>query len=138
MDAQHEDPGQTAIPSGQYEVTVTWSARFSGPASVTAGAGLRGRADSRGNTTADTEGCPLLGAQQDANGRCGLCTEVNARLLRMLQGAIPLQKVMIEAHGTHESQNHRSVPSRVRRHHRILLRAVADAVGRTRQAQTFS
>ena len=24
-----------------------------------------------GNTTADTEGCPLLGAQQDANGRGG-------------------------------------------------------------------
>lgn len=90
-------PGKTAIPSGQYEITVTWSARFSRPLPLLLrvpdfeGVRIHG-----GNTAADTEGCPLLGAQQDANGRVWDCAEVNARLLRMLQGALPIQKVMIE------------------------------------------
>lgn len=89
--------GDTAIPSGQYEVVATWSARFSRPLPLLLrvpdfeGVRIHG-----GNTTADTEGCPLLGAEQDANGRVWNCADVVNRLTRMVQDASKLQKVMME------------------------------------------
>lgn len=89
-------PGKTAIPSGQYEVVVNWSARFSRPLPLLLrvpdfeGVRIHG-----GNTVQDTEGCPLLGAQQSEDGRVWDCAEVNARLVRMIQQTMPTQKVSI-------------------------------------------
>ena len=83
-------PGKTAIPSGQYEITVTWSARFSRPLPLLLrvpdfeAVRIHG-----GNTTADTEGCPLLGAQQDANGRVWDCAEVSFAEERTLPLDLP-------------------------------------------------
>ena len=56
--------GATAIPAGQYRVTLEMSPKF-GPDTLTVNdvpgfAGVRMHA---GNTEADTEGCPLLGLQ---------------------------------------------------------------------------
>lgn len=54
--------GSTAIPSGQYRVTIEDSVRF-GPGTLTINdvPGFSGIRMHAGNTPADTEGCPLLG-----------------------------------------------------------------------------
>jgi len=56
--------GATAIPSGQYRVTLEPSARF-GPDTLTIHdvPGFQYIRMHAGNTSADTEGCPLLGMQ---------------------------------------------------------------------------
>jgi len=54
--------GQTAIPSGEYRVTLENSPRF-GPETLTVNdvPGFSGVRMHAGNTERDTEGCPLLG-----------------------------------------------------------------------------
>lgn len=54
--------GQTAIPAGEYRVTLEDSARF-GPDTMTINdvPGFQYIRMHAGNTSADTEGCPLLG-----------------------------------------------------------------------------
>lgn len=56
--------GQTAIPAGQYKVTLEDSLRF-GPATLTIHdvPGFTHIRMHAGNTSTDTEGCPLLGMQ---------------------------------------------------------------------------
>lgn len=56
--------GETAIPAGTYRVTLETSNRF-GPDTLTVNAvpGFAGVRMHAGNTSADTEGCPLLGMQ---------------------------------------------------------------------------
>lgn len=90
-------PGRTAIPSGRYEVAVTWSERFSRPLPLIMGVpDFSGVRIHGGNTAKDTEGCPLLGAQQDASGRVWDCAEVVNRLIRLIGDAQRLQKVFID------------------------------------------
>lgn len=90
-------PGKTAIPGGQYEVVVNWSARFARPLPLLLrvpdfeGVRIHG-----GNTAADTEGCPLLGAQQSHDGRVWECAEVVNRLTKLIQDAQRVSKVMID------------------------------------------
>jgi hypothetical protein len=56
--------GETAIPAGEYRVTLENSNRF-GPDTLTINAvpGFEGIRIHGGNTAADTHGCPLLGMQ---------------------------------------------------------------------------
>lgn len=65
-------PGQTAIPTGLYRVTLENSPRF-GPDTLTVNGvpGFVGIRIHAGNTEADTEGCPLLGLQVNASGIVG-------------------------------------------------------------------
>lgn len=64
--------GATAIPSGEYRVTLEDSPRF-GPDTLTVNdvPGFSGVRMHAGNTEADTEGCPLLGMAINAAGIVG-------------------------------------------------------------------
>lgn len=64
--------GATAIPTGRYLVTLENSPRF-GPDTLTVSQvpGFTGVRMHAGNTTADTEGCPLLGLAITATGIAG-------------------------------------------------------------------
>lgn len=64
--------GATAIPSGEYRITLEHSARF-GPDTLTVNdvPGFVGVRMHAGNTEADTEGCPLLGMAINAGGIVG-------------------------------------------------------------------
>lgn len=56
--------GHTAIPLGEYDVTVTYSNRFKRPLPlISCVVGFEGVRFHGGNTEKDTEGCPLVGAK---------------------------------------------------------------------------
>jgi len=64
--------GATAIPGGAYRVTIEHSPRF-GPNTLTVNdvPGFVGIRIHAGNTSGDTEGCPLLGLRVDGNAIAG-------------------------------------------------------------------
>ena len=79
-------PGRTAIPRGYYRLTVSMSQRFGKLMpeikDVPQFSGVRVHG---GNTHADTEGCPLLGAKKTVD-VVKECAAVNARLIKLIQG----------------------------------------------------
>lgn len=79
--------GKTAIPRGRYLLTASMSNRFKKITpeikEVPQFSGVRIHG---GNTAEDTEGCPLLGKARTTDGVQN-CSEVNTRLLRMIQDA---------------------------------------------------
>lgn len=84
---QEKVHGQTAIPRGRYKVTVTYSNRFRKPMPLVHDVpGFSGVRIHGGNTEANTEGCPLLGARRTANGVAD-CAGVNQRLMHYLEAA---------------------------------------------------
>lgn len=79
----------TAIPPGRYRVTLTFSNRFQrilpelSDVPMFTGVRLHG-----GNTSADTEGCPLLGAKKDeANLRVYQCAAVVDGVVKKIDAA---------------------------------------------------
>jgi hypothetical protein len=91
--------GQTAIPAGIYEVTITFSEKFKKPLplllNVPNFAGIRIHP---GNTAADTEGCILVGTTRgkDAIGSSRIAF---AALFSKLQAALLKEKIFIEVVG---------------------------------------
>lgn len=80
-------PKQTAIPRGYYRLTVSLSQRFGRlMPEILDVPGFSGIRIHGGNNHLDTEGCPLLGAKKTTTG-VRECAEVNAKLLRLIQGA---------------------------------------------------
>ena len=80
--------GQTAIPSGEYRITLEHSPRF-GPNTLTVHdvPGFVGVRIHAGNTVADTEGCPLLGMAVNAHGIVGGTSSPAVKLVKQLVGA---------------------------------------------------
>ena len=61
-------PGKTAIPTGRYEIAVTFSNRFQKPLPLLLNVpGFEGIRIHPGNTAADTEGCLLPGTDHNQN-----------------------------------------------------------------------
>lgn len=91
--------GQTAIPAGIYEVTITFSDKFKKPLplllNVPNFAGIRIHS---GNTAADTEGCILVGTTK-AKDHVGKGKVAFAALFPKLTAALKKEKVFIEVVG---------------------------------------
>ena len=89
-------PGETAIPAGTYEVSVTWSNRFKRPLPLLMNVpGYEGVRMHTGNTDADTEGCLLVGRTRspDAVGESRLAFDA---LFPRIQAAAQREKVFLE------------------------------------------
>lgn len=79
--------GATAIPAGEYDITLEHSPRF-GPDTLTVNAvpGFVGVRIHAGNTAADTEGCPLVGLRVTENTIVGGTSGPALRKLKWLVG----------------------------------------------------
>lgn len=87
IDGTQKVPGQSAIPRGRYRVTLTLSRRFGKIMPLLHDVpGFDGVRFHGGNTEANTEGCPLLGAVRTKDG-IAQCAAVNQRLIMILQAA---------------------------------------------------
>src|SRR5437016_12997118 len=89
-------PGQTAIPAGTYQIKMTFSQRFQRVlpliVDVPNFAGVRIHA---GNTSADTEGCILVGRERDADDVRESRVALD-RLLAKMEAAGPPYSIRIE------------------------------------------
>jgi len=89
--------GKTAIPFGEYRITLENSPRF-GPSTLTVNAvpGFTGVRMHAGNTEADTEGCPLLGMQVNDSGIVGGTSRPAVALVQsMVRAAIAAGKTVL-------------------------------------------
>lgn len=77
--------GATAIPTGRYRVTLEYSGRF-GPDTLTVNdvSGFTYIRMHAGNTTADTDGCPLLGMEIDPHGILGGTSRPAVKLVQFM------------------------------------------------------
>ncbi len=77
--------GKTAIPAGDYQITLENSPRF-GPDTLTVNGvpGFVGVRMHAGNTEADTEGCPLLGMEVTPTGIMGGTSRPAVSLVKVL------------------------------------------------------
>ena len=86
-DGGEKDYGNTAIPRGRYRVTITFSQRFKRPMPLLHDVpGFDGVRIHGGNTEANTQGCPLLGAMRIDTGIRN-CGPANERLMMYLEHA---------------------------------------------------
>jgi hypothetical protein len=95
--------GKTAIPTGIYEVTITFSQKFNKPLpllmNVPNFAGIRIHS---GNTAEDTEGCILVGTGKTVDKVTSSQVALKA-LFAKIEAALKKEKVFIEVvGGTHE------------------------------------
>lgn len=87
-------PGQTAIPSGTYQVLLTYSARFGRELPLVVNVpGFLGIRFHSGNVIGDTEGCILLGFTRGP-GRIG----GSRQALESVQGQLQGQAVTLHLH----------------------------------------
>lgn len=77
--------GATAIPAGRYRVTLEYSGRF-GPDTLTVHdvPGFTYIRMHAGNTTEDTDGCPLLGMEIDPHGILGGTSRPAVKLVQFM------------------------------------------------------
>lgn len=99
--------GKTAIPTGIYEITITFSDRFKKALplllNVPNFAGIRIHS---GNTAADTEGCILVGTTKSPD-KIGNSRVAFKALFGKIESALKKEKVFIEVvGGTHEDVAH--------------------------------
>ena len=91
-DLRLEDGGikidkRTAIPRGRYRMRLSMSNRFGKiMPEIYPVPGFTGVRAHGGNTEANTDGCPLLGAVREAT-RISNCAGVNQRLIHMMEAA---------------------------------------------------
>lgn len=79
--------GETAIPAGEYRITLEHSPRFgANTLTVHDVPGFVGVRIHAGNTVADTEGCPLLGMAINAQGIVGGTSAPAVKLVKQLVG----------------------------------------------------
>lgn len=90
-------PGATAIPTGRYEIAVTFSARFQKPLPLLLNVpNFEGVRIHPGNTAADTEGCLLPGKYRDVNaGTVSLSVAAFTELFDRIKTALETEKVFI-------------------------------------------
>ncbi len=89
--------GKTAIPTGRYEIAITWSQRFQRLLPLLINVpGFEGIRIHPGNTEFDTEGCLLPGKTRDVvAGTVGLSVAAFTQLFDKLTAALKTQKVFI-------------------------------------------
>ena len=89
-------PGETAIPSGRYEVVLSYSQHFKKPLPllihVPQFEGIRIHS---GNTPADTEGCILLGQSVSANGSLLYSRAAMAKFMKWFPKTVQKQKIYL-------------------------------------------
>jgi hypothetical protein len=91
--------GMTAIPRGHYEVIIDFSARFKKQMPRLLNVpGYEGIRIHSGNTSADTEGCILVGTAKTKNSVTSSRIAYNA-LFPKLQAATKKEKIIIEIRG---------------------------------------
>ena len=91
--------GQTAIPAGIYEVTVSFSDRFQKPLPLLLNVpNFSGIRIHPGNNPDDTEGCILVGTTQAKN-FIGNSRVAFKALFAKIQKALPKEKIFIEVVG---------------------------------------
>jgi hypothetical protein len=89
--------GKTAIPAGEYQITLEDSPRF-GPDTLTVNnvPGFSGVRMHAGNTESDTEGCPLLGMEVTPTGIMGGTSRPAVSLVKqVVQQAIRRGEVVL-------------------------------------------
>lgn len=79
--------GKTAIPRGRYRMRLSMSSRFGKiMPEIYPVPGFTGVRAHGGNTEANTDGCPLLGAVREST-RISNCAGVNQRLINLMEAA---------------------------------------------------
>lgn len=80
--------GKTAIPAGEYQCTISYSARFKRPLpllhNVPNFTGIRIHG---GNTHENTEGCLLVGRVRNSSDRISNCAPALAEVMRLISNA---------------------------------------------------
>lgn len=84
----HKIAGQTAIPVGEYQLTVSHSARFKKPLPLLhAVPNFTGVRIHGGNTSDDTEGCILVGRVRNSADRISVCASAVAEVIALIDHA---------------------------------------------------